>query len=47
MLNLYIFVSVKCSEAGVVLQINYSTFDPSVHLVVLKLSKSVGNLQLA
>lgn len=36
--NLYIFVSVKCSKAGVVLQINYSTFDPSVHLVVLKLS---------
>ena len=25
------------------LQINYSTFDPSIHLVVLTLSKSVGN----
>ena len=37
-----IFVSAKSSEAGVVLQINYSTFDLAIHLVVLKLSKSVG-----
>ena len=42
-----IFVSAKCSEAGVVLQINYSTFNPSVHLVVLNCQSLWGNLQLA
>ena len=37
------------SDAGVVLhvQTNYSTFNPSIHLVVLNCQSLWGNLQLA
>ena len=41
-----IFVSAKYSDAGVVLQTNSSTFNPSIHLVVLNCQSLWGNLQL-